>query len=124
MVKGRGPGKPFGPGNPPKGGSQKGRRNKKPSELLDDFRWVYKHEESEKDTPGQRKVRQLQKDDPKGFMAQLSRMEAAFRAESPGRSEGMGGEAEGSGGEEERGPDGGEERVVELIDRLLGEWEG
>ena len=87
----------------------------KPPKLLVDMRHVYMHPEPAQGEPERLKtLRDFMEDDPKGFVSQMSRLEAEVKKSkttSPG-SEGKGGPGT---------ADEGEMRISELIERILGE---
>lgn len=105
---------------PPPG--KKGRTWKKPSGLLRDMRFVYGASEPiEGDsTQGRRECRAWLKDDRKGFLGKMSDLERALQA-SGDRSKAAA-VAAGLGVKPAAEMDEGTERVMELIQRLLGEW--
>lgn len=103
----------FKPGHP---GRKKGtghRSNKAPL-LLRDMRAVYRQDEV-KDLPRQKPLRQMLKDDPKGYLSQLAQLEkmqaqgTVKGAKSPKSSEKT----------KEAEPDEGTERAIGLVERLL-----
>ncbi len=107
-------------------GGKKGR--KKPSRLLRDMRLVYGQVE-EKDHPAQLPLRRLLKDDPKAFLSQLASLERSHqqaRTVAQGRAadEGAARSDTPVSGARVEESDGGSERVLGLVERLLSEWEG
>ncbi len=103
-------------------GGKKGAR--KPSGLLRDYRAVYGQNAALDKEGGQKVLRKLYEADPEKFLAQLARLETAFAMAKKAVS--VGGHTGRKLAEQEAralGPDEGEERVSELIERLLGEWE-
>src|SRR4051794_25931801 len=96
-------------------GSVKGR--KPLPAVLKDMRAVYAQAESQDRTPGQKLCRTLLKDNPKGFLTMLGRLEQAHRAGVEKEKKA----AVPAVPEKPDETDGGEERARELIGRLLGE---
>jgi len=111
----------FKPGNPGSLRDRKGegRGRRKPSRLLADMRRVYAQPESKDRTPGERQCRAWLREDCKGFMSRLADLEKAHAAVAP---------KEGKPAAKEKPPaepevDEGEERALELIDKLLADVE-
>ena len=93
---------------------------RKPGKLLRDYRWVYTHSDARLDkTPGRKALRKLMKENPNQFMAQMGRLEA----ELTGLNEKVEVATAAAKGEEVGGVDGGTTKALELVDRLLNEWE-
>jgi hypothetical protein len=89
---------------------------RKVPQLLQDMRHVYNTRETEDQTAGHQHCRDWLKQDPKGFLRQMSQLEKAYLAQAPT------GKAEGRLPAPEVGfKDEGQERVEELIERLLKE---
>ena len=88
-------------------------------QLCDD-RFVYKRPEGANESGGRKAARKLLAEDPKAFMVQLERMENQHRESNLRVAEK---EREGKGSDHTVETDGGSERAVELIERLLQEWE-
>ena len=113
----------FGPGNPPPGGSKKGRHIRMPSRLLKDMRLVYS-QEKEKDLARHAPLRQMLENETEKFVGQLGQLERAHRSGLAKSVEKMAErqmlrEREREGG---KGVDQGSERAEELIAKLLQEW--
>lgn len=100
-------------GNP--GGKPKDRvGTSKPAKLYLDMRAVYQQEREKDKGPGQRNCRTLLDENPKEFLAQLGRLEAAHRtAQAKGQEKA---DVLAGGGVK---PDEAEERILELCERLL-----
>jgi hypothetical protein len=110
----------FKPGNPGPRHSRKGqgRGLRKPSRLLADMRRVYAQDESKDRTPGQKRCRAWLDTDPAGFLSRMADLEKAHAAVAP---------KEGKPAAKEKPPaepevDEGEERALELIDKLLADF--
>ena len=106
-------------------GGKPGRRQ--PSELLRAMRLVSAQEEEEDAGPLQRHCRQVLKENPKEFLAQLARMEAGMKP-GGGPTDSVRIEepvpARDSPGPSPSSADDGEVRVRELLTRLLNRIEG
>lgn len=100
-------------------GSKRGRRN--PSKLLQDMRFVYGNEEGRDKTPGQRAVRTMLKEDPKGFINQLGSLEKAHRSGKVKAEPAAAIPKRGDAGSSEE--DEGSARCLGLVNRLLAEFE-
>lgn len=101
-------------------GGKKGRRI--PNKLLFDMRKVYSQPKTEDKGQGQKACRLLLVEDPKAFLSQLAAMERSHQVSiDKRRAEGRGGVVEDADGKVS--DDAGRDRVVDLIDDLLGEWE-
>ncbi len=118
-------GKAFGPDNPPPGkGRQPGRSVKQTSAYLADLRHVYRQPVETDKTEGHRMCRKFKDDDPKGFLKEIGLQE---RAHAAGKREVHAAanllEGSDSSASEPEEVDEGEVRALDLIDRILGEWE-
>jgi hypothetical protein len=103
-------------------GGKKGRRI--PNKLLFDMRKVYSQPKTDDKGQGQKACRLLLVEDPKAFLSQLAAMERSHQVSvDKRRSEALvrGGLVVDEAGAVET--DNGRDRVVDLIDELLGEWE-
>lgn len=124
--RGRPPGrKPgvFGPDNPPPGGAhRKGVPIRQVSQLLKDMRAVY-NGKKEKDLPRYAPLRKLLEEDGERFLAQLGSLERAHRSGSVKAAARVEARQMEKAAVEAGKADEGSERVEELIDRLLKEWD-
>jgi hypothetical protein len=90
----------------------------KPPALLVAMRKVWRQGEAEDVGEEQRHLRKLLKEDPKGYLTQMAAVEKEFRSRGKGATGGPGGDAQQSGQKDEA-----TERVVDLIDRLLDDYQ-
>lgn len=90
--------------------------------LLRDYRWVHENPEAEGGTPFQKSLQQLFKDRPFEFLDRYQRAENAHRS-GQGKQSITKADTP-SGPVQAEGVDEGVERVEELIERLLGGYEG
>jgi hypothetical protein len=100
------------------------RTRKRPSGLLRDMRWVYRHKDEGEDGIGGRETcRKLLKSDPQKFVAQLQAMERDLRNGGPKREQvsAAAKAEEAVTGSAAVVADEGSMAVLELIDRLLGD---
>lgn len=105
-------------------GGTKGREEEGVTQALRDMRWVYRSGKEEDVTPGQHLCRKLMEDSPEKFLDRLMRYEALHEARAAKAVAGNARETAAGGREAPLKNDKGEERVLELIDRLLEEWNG
>lgn len=93
---------------------------KKASRLLRDYRWVYSHPKKSDDTEGRKTLRKQLDSHPTHFLAQMARLEGELSAKQVKGVVDAGPaamvEVSGSG-------DAGTTRALELIDKLLDEWD-
>ncbi len=104
----------FRPGHP--GRKRGGKKSRPPSQLLRDMRAVYSQDESKDRTPGQKLCRNILKDDPNRFFAQLAKLESSHEA---GAAKAKVAKGPVPVTEQEVGP--GTERCLRLAKNLLGE---
>jgi hypothetical protein len=117
----------FKAGHPGRRGAKPGETGPAPgtrvaSRLLRDMRWVYDHEAAEDLTPGQKMCRKVMEDNPREFLAQLARLEAAHQPHTRTRGNRKGQPAN-SGVEEPVEMDQGSERAQDAVERLLAEFQ-
>lgn len=95
---------------------------RKPGKLLSDYRWVYSHDaRSDGGKPERKTLRKLLTKNPSQFLAQMGKLEAELAARVPN---GQAAAAEPAAPQEEVAVvDAGSERVTELVDKLLTDWE-
>ncbi len=89
-----------------------------PSQLLIDMRWVYSNPKAGAISDGEMALRQMMKESPKDFMAQMTALEKVWGpmvVECLAKNQ--------KNGESKQLVDKGHDKLVELIDRLLEEWE-
>jgi hypothetical protein len=97
---------------PPKG-------SKKPPKLLVVMRRVWREKKgAEGGTAEEQRLREIRDKDPAKFMADMNKLESEFRTR---KDRALAGQEE---ARRERQEDAGTDRVVELMDQLLSEWEG
>lgn len=117
-------------GRPGFGGGKKGVL--KPPQVLSDMRAVYRQTPEQDRNGGQKALRKLLDEDPKGFIGQLGQLERQWAARRDGKKAQQAAVSDEAGEvqaatlpveSDDVAGDAGEERVTELIERLLGEWE-
>jgi len=94
---------------------------RKPGKLLRDYRWVYTHDARQDKTPGRKVLRKLMRDNGPRFMDQMGKLESELLGlnEKAEVRESLVAAKE----EVVTKGDAGTERALELVDKLLNEWD-